>query len=116
MEVGGETWWLGYTEMGRNIDLFTASFLGGSVVKKKKKSTCSAGDAGSVSGLGRSPEKEMANHSSTLAWEIPWTVEPGGLWSTGSQRVRHDLMTKQQHVNYLVFKIAKKKKKVASLK
>ena len=36
MEVGGETWWLGYTEMGRNIDLFTASFLGGSVVKKKK--------------------------------------------------------------------------------
>ena len=79
--------------------------------KKKKKSTCSAGDAGSISGLGRSPEKEMANHSSTLAWEIPWTVEPGGLWSTGSQRVRHDLMTKQQHVNYLVFKIAKKKKK-----
>ena len=35
-------------------------------------------------------EKEMATHSSTLAWEIPWTEEPGGLQSTGLQRVRHD--------------------------
>ena len=35
-------------------------------------------------------EKEMATHSSILAWEIPWTGEPGGLQSTGSQRVGHD--------------------------
>ena len=35
-------------------------------------------------------EKEMATHSSILAWRIPWTGEPGGLQSTGSQRVRHD--------------------------
>ena len=35
-------------------------------------------------------EKEMAIHSSILAWEIPWTEEPGGLQSTGSQRIRHD--------------------------
>ena len=35
-------------------------------------------------------EKEMAAHSSTLAWRIPWTEEPGGLQSTGSQRVGHD--------------------------
>ena len=35
-------------------------------------------------------EKEMATHSSTLAWRIPWTDEPGGLQSTGSQRVGHD--------------------------
>ena len=35
-------------------------------------------------------EKEMATHSSVLAWKIPWTEEPGGLQSTGSQRVRHD--------------------------
>ena len=35
-------------------------------------------------------EKEMATHFSTLAWKIPWTEEPGGLWSTGSQRVGHD--------------------------
>ena len=41
-------------------------------------------------------EKAMATHSSILAWRIPWTVEPGGLQSTGSQRVRHNLATKQQ--------------------
>ena len=35
-------------------------------------------------------EKEMGTHSSILAWRIPWTEEPGGLQSTGSQRVGHD--------------------------
>ena len=35
-------------------------------------------------------EKEMAAHSSILAWEIPWTEEPGGIQSMGSQRVRHN--------------------------
>ena len=35
-------------------------------------------------------EKEMATHSSTLAWKIPWTEKPGGLQSMGSQRVTHD--------------------------
>ena len=35
-------------------------------------------------------EKEMATHSSTLAWKIPWREEPGTLQSLGSQRVRHD--------------------------
>ena len=35
-------------------------------------------------------EEGMATHSSILDWKIPWTEEPGGLWSTGSQRVRHD--------------------------
>ena len=35
-------------------------------------------------------EKEMAIHSSTLAWKIPWTEEPGRLQSMGSQRVGHD--------------------------
>ena len=35
-------------------------------------------------------EKEMATHSSILAWRIPWTEEPGGLQFTGSQRVGHD--------------------------
>ena len=38
-------------------------------------------------------EKEMAAHSSILAWKIPWTVEPGRLLSTGSQRVGHDWVT-----------------------
>ena len=40
-------------------------------------------------------EKEIGTHSSILAWEIPWTEEPGGLQSMGSQRVRHGLVTKQ---------------------
>ena len=35
-------------------------------------------------------DKEMATHSSILAWEIPWTEEPAGLQSMGSQRVRHN--------------------------
>ena len=35
-------------------------------------------------------EKEMATHSSTLAWKIPWTEESGGLQSMGAQRVGHD--------------------------
>ena len=35
-------------------------------------------------------EKEMATHSSILVWKIPWTEEPGGLQSMGSQRVGHD--------------------------
>ena len=35
-------------------------------------------------------EKEMAIHSSTLPWKIPWTEDSGGLQSVGSQRVRHD--------------------------
>ena len=41
----------------------------------------------------------MATHSSILAWEIPWTEEPGELQPMGSQRVGHDLATeKQQHI------------------
>jgi len=38
----------------------------------------------------------MVTHSSILAWKIPWIEEPGGLQSMGSQRIRHDLATKQQ--------------------
>ena len=41
-------------------------------------------------------EKEIATHSSVLAWDIPWTEEPGGLQSTGLQRAGHDLVTKEQ--------------------
>ena len=45
-----------------------------------------------VQSLGREDllEKEMATHSSILAWKIPWMEEPGGLQSMGSLRVRHD--------------------------
>ena len=41
-------------------------------------------------------EKETATHSSILAWEISWTEEPGRLQSMGLQRIRHNLVTKQQ--------------------
>ena len=42
-------------------------------------------------------EKEIATHSSILAWEIPWTEEPGGLQSMGSQRAGHALVTEHAH-------------------
>ena len=59
-------------------------FLGGSVVKNPH---ANAGDLGSIPGLGRSPEKGMATHSSILAWRIPWTEEPGGLQSMGHKEL-----------------------------
>ena len=69
------------------------SFPGGSVVKNLP---ANAGET-QVRSLGREDPlvKAMATHSSVLAWEIPWTEEPGGLQSMGSQTVGHDLMTKQ---------------------
>ena len=53
-----------------------------------------ARDPSSVLGWDDPPEKEIATHFSILAWEIPWTEELGGLQSTGSQRVGHDLAFK----------------------
>ena len=50
-----------------------------------KESACSAGDVGSIPGLGRSPRGGNGNLSSTLAWEILWTEEPSGLQLMGSQ-------------------------------
>ena len=52
-----------------------------------KSLSASAGDVGSIPGLERSLEKKMATHSSILAWEIPWTEEPGWLQSMGSQEL-----------------------------
>ena len=46
-----------------------------------KESACNAGDLGSIPGSGRCPEKGMATHCSILAWRIPWTGEPSGLYS-----------------------------------
>ena len=49
-------------------------------------------------------EKEMPTHSNILAWEIPWTEEPGGLQKSqnfGVTKVRHNLATKQQQVIYI---------------
>ena len=50
-------------------------------------------------------EKEMATHSNILAWEIPWTEEPGRLQSVGSQRVEHDLATETTTAWCAVFSV-----------
>ena len=50
-------------------------------------------------------ENEMATHSGILAWEIPWTEEPGMLQSMGSQRVGHYLTTKQQQQQIIIYDI-----------
>ena len=62
-------------------------FPGGS---EGKESACNAGDTGSIPGQADPLEEGMAIHSRILAWRIPWTSEPGGLQSMGSQTVRHD--------------------------
>ena len=58
-----------------------------------KESACSARDPGLILGQEDPLEKEMANHSSILAWKISWLKEPGGLQSMGSQRVGHNWVT-----------------------
>ena len=62
-----------------------------------------------VGSLGREDplEKEMTTHSSIHAWEIPWTKEPGRLWSMELQRVGHDLVTQQQQMQCSQQKIQK---------
>ena len=55
-----------------------------------KASACSAGDRVRSLGWEDPLEKEMATHSSTLAWKIPWTEEPDGLQSMGLQSIGHD--------------------------
>ena len=57
-----------------------------------KNPPANGGDETRVQSLGREDplEKEMVTHSSTLAWRIPWTEEPGGLQPVGSHRVRHE--------------------------
>ena len=60
------------------------------VVVAVKNPPANARDVGLIPGLEDPLEKEMAAHSSVLAWRIPCTEEPGGLQSMGSQRVGHD--------------------------
>ena len=75
------------------------------VVKNPPANAGDARDAGLIPGSRRSPEGGHGNHSSILAWEIPWTEEPGGLQSIESERVRHDWATQhstaQNHVSQL---------------
>ena len=60
---------------------------GGAVVKNLPASAGDTAELGLILGSGTSMEEGMATHSSVLAWRIPWTEEPDGLQSMGSQRV-----------------------------
>ena len=61
-----------------------------------------------VQSLGREDplEKKMATHSSILAWRIPWTEEPGGLQSMGSQKVGHDWVTLLTHSAFFMVQLS----------
>ena len=61
------------------------------VVKNLPANAVDVKDEGSISRPEDPLEKEMATHSGIFAWRIPWTEEPGGLQSTGSQRVKTQL-------------------------
>ena len=74
----------------RRDKLPTPVFLGFPGGSDGKESACNAGDLGSVAGLERCPGGRHGNPSSVLAWEIPWTEDPGRVQSTGLQRVRHN--------------------------
>ena len=60
------------------------------MVKNPPATSGESGDLGLIPGSGRSPGVGNGNHSSILAWKIPWREEPGGLQSMGLQRVRHN--------------------------
>ena len=66
------------------------------------ESACNAGDPGLIPGSEDPLEKGMAIHSSSLAWRIPWTEEPGGLQSLGLQRVGHFRATNTTTIGYVV--------------
>ena len=78
---------IGQVSGGSTTDSVIMGFPGGS---DGKASVHNVGDLGLVPELGRPLEKEIATHSSTLAWRIPWMQEPGRLQSMGLQRVGHD--------------------------
>ena len=91
----GELWWsllsvqdpMMASKKRKYSDLTTEASL---VAQKVKTSACNAGDLGSIPELGKSPGEGNGNHSSILAWKIPWMEEPGRLQSMGLQRVGHD--------------------------
>ena len=78
----------------RRDQLPTPVFLGFHGGSDSKKSACNVGDLGSVPELGRSPWRRAWQPTPVfLRGEYPWTEDPGGLQSTGSQRVEHDWTT-----------------------
>ena len=83
MSPGGKGWSFSFFIANHAIP----GFPGGS---DGNESACNAGDAGLIPGWEDPLKKGMATHFSILAWRTPWTEDPGGLQSTGLQRVRHN--------------------------
>ena len=95
---GNQSWiYIGRTDVEAEtlILWLPGGFPGGS---EDKVSACNVGDPGSIPGLGRSPGKGNGNPLQYSCLENPWTEEPGGLQSTGSQRVGHDWATSHTHL------------------
>ena len=82
-------------------------FPGGSVVKDSLANVEDTRDTSSFPGVGKILGVGNGNHYSILAWKIPWTEEPGRLYSMGSQRVWHEWVTshspKWNHMAYIYF-------------
>ena len=73
-----------------SVCLIFKGFPGDSMVKNPPVDAGDAGSEGFILGLGRSPGGGHGNPLQYSCLEIPWTEEPGGLWSIGLQRVQHD--------------------------
>ena len=70
---------------------------GGAAVKNLPVNAGDARDTASIRGSGRSPGERNGNPPQYLAWKVPWTEEPDGLWSTGLQRVRCHWTSEHTH-------------------
>ena len=79
---------------------YSGGFPGGSVVKNPPARAGDAGDAGSIPGSRRSPGEGNGNPFQYTCLRIPWTEEPGGLHSMGSQRVGHDWVGAEIHCDH----------------
>ena len=87
---------IGNTPYSRSLELLIihlAFFKKTAVIEDSKSRTHSTPQSPTLLAVYREAARlleDMAAHSSILSWRIPWTEKPGGLWSMGSQRVRHD--------------------------
>ena len=104
-----EAWWAAVHGISKPLLsdwTTTCKFLGFPGCTNFKELACQCRrcrDVGRSPGREDSQEEDMANHSSILPGESPWTEEAGGLLSIGLQRIRHDLWTKQQCMSVSVF-------------
>ena len=84
-DIVGDTSNVGFNDWGKENSGKSCLALKCSGGSDDKESSCNAGDLGSIPGSGKSSGEWNGNHSSIRAWRIPWTEEPDGLQSVGSQ-------------------------------